>query len=257
MNPLFWWILGAIVLLSVIGGILALISRRSLLRRTEEAFFREGCSPTRKIGDLWLDETNRRWTIARDCENLLLHRYDEVTGAELVQDGEKYVIRKGVIETYLGGVVLGTVIMGASHGDRPKEKAIQSMVINITLSDRGCPVETMVLCNSLTRLNSRAYQNLKRRATELLQAFEAMKVTEASSAASNTTEGNEKSKHVGPLRPVFALFAVLFDQGRTVCESSLLCSNYRLRKLSAYDCSSAKVATSHISSFRFTSPGSD
>ena len=69
MNPLFWWVLGAIVLLGIAGGILALLARRSLLKRTEMAFSRENCSPTRKIGDLWLDEANRRWTIARDCDS--------------------------------------------------------------------------------------------------------------------------------------------------------------------------------------------
>ncbi len=183
MNPLFWWVLGAIIVLCIAGGILALLSHRSLLRRTESAFSQDGCSPTRKIGDLWLDETNRRWTIARDCENLMLHHYSDVLDAELMQDGEKYVIHKGVVETYLGGVILGAAVAAATHGDRPKEKAIQSMVINISLSDRSCPVETIVLRNSLIRLNSRTYQQLSHKATELLEMFDHMKNESKNSAA--------------------------------------------------------------------------
>ena len=35
MNPLFWWVLGAIVLLGAAGGILALLARHSLLKRTD------------------------------------------------------------------------------------------------------------------------------------------------------------------------------------------------------------------------------
>ncbi|MDD6174897.1 MAG: hypothetical protein PUC59_03970 [Firmicutes bacterium] len=176
MNPLFWWILGAIVLLGLAGGILALFSRRSRLKRSEAAFARENCSPTRRVGDLWLDETNRRWTIARDCEKLMLHRYEDVTGAELVQDGEKYVIRKGILESYLGGVVLGAASAAANLGgsSRPKEKAVRSMVINITLADRACPVETMVLHNTIVRVNSGAYRKLHCRAAELLQIFSEM-----------------------------------------------------------------------------------
>ena len=187
MNPLFWWVLGAIVLLGAAGGILALLARHSLLKRTETAFSRENCSPTRKIGDLWLDETNRRWTIARDCDNLMLHRYEDVNGAELIQDGEKYIIHKGIVESYLGGVVLGAATAAANLGGspRPKEKVVQSMVINITLADPACPVETMVLRNAVVRLNSAPYRKLRYRAAELLQAFSEMQHPTAENVSCN------------------------------------------------------------------------
>ncbi len=189
MNPLFWWVLGAIVLLGIAGGILALLARRSLLKRTEMAFSRENCSPTRKIGDLWLDEANRRWTIARDCDNLILHRYEDVTDAELIQDGEKYMIHKGILESHLGGAVLGAATAAASLGgsSRPKEKVIQSMLINIMLADPACPVETMVLRNAAIRLNSAPYRKLRSQAAELLQAFSEMQ----SPTIENSFHGNK------------------------------------------------------------------
>lgn len=174
MNPLLWWLLGAIVLLGAIGGVLALLSHRSLLRRTEAAFAREGCSPTRKLGDLWLDETNRRWTIARDCDRLMLHRYEDVERAESVQDGETYILHKGVLESQLGGLLTNAASSASDLGSRRKEKAIRSTVINITLNDRACPVETMILHNSVVRINSSAYRKLQSRAAELLQIFDEM-----------------------------------------------------------------------------------
>jgi len=182
MDSLILWVLIAIAVLAVAGGILALLAHRSLLRHTEEAFSREGCHPTRKLGDLWLDEPNRRWTIARDCENLMLHRFEDVTDAHLVQDGETLVIPKSAVESNLGGVVLGAASLATSIGGRPKEKAVQSIVINISLSDRSCPVETMVLHNSLIRFNSRSYRKLCGQASALLAEFDAMQGIQMSGA---------------------------------------------------------------------------
>ena len=59
------------------------------------------------------------------------------------------------------------------------------MVINITLADPACPVETMVLRNAVVQLNSATYRKLRYRAAELLQAFSEMQHPTAENVSCN------------------------------------------------------------------------
>ena len=174
MDTLFFWTLGATIVLLAASGILLAISAHKKKQAATEAFAREGAQKTAASGDLWLDENNRKWLIAREGTNLPVHRYDSVRCAELSENGVRYIWNDNNIVSAEDEHAWPPSEEHAQEvGMNGKKQAI-SLCLNIFTDDVVYPVETLVLLSRPCARTSKAYRDAAAHAAALMHFFNTM-----------------------------------------------------------------------------------
>lgn len=138
---------------------------------------------TRQVGSvLNIDDKNRLWCVSTGTfneKNGDIHRFDEVLGVELLEDGET-VLKGGAGGALVGGLLFGGVgaMVGASTSARRTNGQCSSLKIKITLNDYYHPVEYIDLLKGYGNLSvskkSSNYKRLVGTAQEILSVFQIM-----------------------------------------------------------------------------------
>lgn len=175
MDTLFFWTLGVALVLLTLSAVLLLISEQKKQKAAEAAFQKANAKKNIQIGDLWLDEDNRKWLIAREGTNLPVHSYDSVQCAEMTVDDAHFIWNNGEICSSKDDTPWQP--FGEDHIDHPKggKEKIAHIYLNIFTTDRVYPIETLVLLSRPVTKTSRAYRTAAAQAAALMKLFNTLK----------------------------------------------------------------------------------
>ncbi len=169
MEKLFYCTLAASVLLLGISAIFLLVAERRKKKLAESAFAAAGATLTTKIGDLWLDEDHELWLVAREDGDTPVHRFSDVLGASLSEDGVQYIWKKDGIFSAEGDDVWPP--QPDERGRYKVTKRPAAIYLNIFVKKRECPVETVVLLGRPCSRTSRLYLDAVAKTAALMRLF--------------------------------------------------------------------------------------
>jgi hypothetical protein len=169
MEKLFYWTLGASVVLLGISAIFLLIAERRKKKLAQAAFDAAGASLTTRIGDLWLDEDKELWLVAREDGETPVHRFSDVLGASLSEDGVQYIWKNNGIFSAEGNDAWPP--QPDERGKYKVTKRPSAIYLNIFVKKPECPVETIVLLGRPCSRTSRMYMDAAAKTAALMRLF--------------------------------------------------------------------------------------
>ena len=172
MDFIIWaLVIGAVG--GIIAGVLSVIAGRKNRKRSAAELSSQGFNITKEIGDLKLNEPEKKWCIISDFGKSKIYNYSDVNDFELVEDGEKYKSKGGILRSVVGGVTFGAVgaIVGASTAQRTT--TINSMYI--TIYTKKGDLEKIDLITTTTKKDSALYRLSKLNAENIMAMLSAMK----------------------------------------------------------------------------------
>lgn len=167
------WALVLGVIGGVIGGVWSVIAGSKNRKKSVAELSSQGFNITKEIGDLKLNEPEKKWCIVSDFGKSRIYNYSDVNDFELVEDGEKYKSKGGILRSVVGGVTFGAVgaIVGASTAQRTT--TINSMYI--TIYTKKGDLERINLISTTTKRDSALYRLSKLNAENIMAMLSAMK----------------------------------------------------------------------------------
>lgn len=169
MEKLFYCTLAASVLLLGISAIFLLVAERRKKKLAEAAFAEAGATLTTRIADLWLDEDKELWLVAREDGETPVHRFSDVLGASLSEDGVQYIWKHDGIFSAEGNDRWPPEPDERGHYKVTKRPA--AIYLNIFVKKPDCPVETVVLLGRPCSRTSRLYMDAAAKTAALMRLF--------------------------------------------------------------------------------------
>jgi len=123
----------------------------------------EGFNPTKILGKLQIDDTNKTWLI--DNRNIFnktiskIYNYSDIVDFELLEDGES-IASGGLGRALVGGVLFGGVgaIVGGVTGTKKSKPICTNLKVKITTNNINNPVEYVDFINTSTKKDSIIYK---------------------------------------------------------------------------------------------------
>lgn len=151
----------------------SIIQKREADKESLQAF-----QITREVSRwLKIDENNHQWYIpdgfAGKTKKPSIHKFDDIIGYELLEDGEA-ITKGGIGRALAGGLVFGGVgaIVGGSTGKKKTKNTCTTLKIKITLNDLTKPVEYINLITTETPKNGFLYKTCETQAQEILSLLQ-------------------------------------------------------------------------------------
>lgn len=169
MDQLFYWMLGISLVLFAICGVFLLIAERTKKKNAEEAFRQAGATLTTRIDDLWMDEDQSLFLVAREGGETPVHSYKDVLGASMSEDGVQYLWKKNRVCAAESGEFWPPE--PDARGKYANGNRVSTIYLNIFIKKRECPVETLVLLTRPCNRSSRTYREAAAKASALMRLF--------------------------------------------------------------------------------------
>lgn len=145
MDLLLWAVIIGVIV-GIIGGVLQVLVSRNQDNKKKQAseslIAAQGMKVTKKLGDLIIDDVNKKWTIKGYP---LIYNYSDIVDISETQNGTKTKISGGLV----GGVTHRGLGIGVSSG-RSVKTTISSWTIDITVRNAQYPLAQIVLLSGAT-----------------------------------------------------------------------------------------------------------
>ena len=166
------WIIVGILVLAILASIL---DQKKKASNQNKAFTQNGLAPTKKLGDFWIDETNKKWAVAKLGGMPKIHSFTDIIDFELVENGTNYKSKGGITRSLIGGLTFGVAgaVVGATTAK--KQATINQLSINIFVSDISDPLVTINYINTEIKTDGIIYQNLIHLAKDTIAVLTAIK----------------------------------------------------------------------------------
>ena len=152
--------------------------KRVIAKRKEDANTLRTFKATKTVGGwLQVDENQKKWFIpdgfAGSVKNPRIHDFSEITGYELLEDGNT-VTKGGLGRAVVGGALFGVggAIVGGVTGGKKSKSTCTSMKIKITLNSLSNPTEYINLIAAETKKTSMIYTTCASQAQEILSILQ-------------------------------------------------------------------------------------
>ncbi|MBQ8001209.1 MAG: hypothetical protein IJ298_08460 [Ruminococcus sp.] len=172
------WIIWAIILIFVVMGFAIWLGEHQKKSIAEKASKRYNFTPTHTYGDFLVENSTLRWMVSYYTGTSRVFHISEVTGWELVENGQRYKSEGGLFRAVVGGALFGGTgaIIGASTANRVA--TVSSLAVNIYTNDMDTPL-IVVHCLHLqpgqtVATNSMQYSQACNNAHQIMSVLQAM-----------------------------------------------------------------------------------
>ena len=164
------------------------------LKRSEESKeLLKSFNPSKKIGSaIELDDSNNQWLILSSVlgkrDKSIVYNYDEITGFELLEDGDT-LSEGGIGRALVGGALFGGTgaVVGGITGKRKNKGICTSLRIKVTLNNMDDSVVYIDLLKTKTPKNGSIYKMHMNYAQEILSVFDLITKKHSPIESSETT----------------------------------------------------------------------
>ena len=136
MDSIFIWLIIIIVVMT--GAVL--LGERDKKRHMQISSKLYNFNPTHTYGDFLVESHSSRWMVSYYTGTSRVFHISEVTGWELVENGQRYKSEGGLLRAAVGGALFGGTgaLIGASTAKRVT--TVSSLAVNIYTNDFNLPL---------------------------------------------------------------------------------------------------------------------
>lgn len=152
--------------------------RATIQKREQDKTSLQSFRITREVARwLKIDENRKEWYIpdgfAGKAKNPRIHRFDEILGYELLEDGDS-ITKGGLGRAVAGGLLFGGVgaVVGGVTGKKKTKNTCTSLRVKITLNDITMSTEYINLIASETKKNGILYKTCEAQAQEIVSILQ-------------------------------------------------------------------------------------
>lgn len=165
------WTVVIVVVVAVIFGLEQVHEKKMLAKISKE---KNKFNPTHTYGDFLVESNTLRWMVAtNDCVPKV-HHISEVTGWELVENGQRYKSEGGLLRAVVGGALFGGTgaIIGASTAKRVA--VVSNLSVNIYMKDLNEPIVVVPCLEHSVSTDSLQYSISCENAQHIIATLQAM-----------------------------------------------------------------------------------
>jgi len=211
---LIWFI--AIVVIMIGAVILGETRKKRAMQNSEKRY---NFNTTHQYGDFKVDENTMRFIVSYYTGTSRAYHISEVSGWELVEDGQRYKSEGGVFRAVVGGALFGGTgaLIGAATAKRTS--SVSSLQVNIYTTDLETPL-VVVHClhnqpGQYTDTNSIVYRDACNTAHSIMAVLQSMQFRcENNSTKDNKCTITEKQQRIdsnAQTQPIFPRHGKLPD----------------------------------------------
>lgn len=177
MDPFGWVIIWfvVIVIIMIYAVLLGEHQKERLMKRAEEEY---DFNTTHQYGDFKVDEATLRFIVSYYTGTSRAYHISEISGWELIEDGQRYKSEGGVFRAVVGGALLGGTgaLVGAATAKRTS--SVSRLQVNIYTTDLDTPL-VVVHClhnqpGQYTKTNSIVYADACNTAYNIMAVLQSM-----------------------------------------------------------------------------------
>lgn len=170
--------IGLIIIVVVMTGAVLLgeHQKKKLMQESSKLY---NFYPTHVYGDFLIESHSYRWMVSYYTGTSRVFHISEVTGWELVENGQRYKSEGGLFRSVVGGALFGGTgaLIGATTANRVS--TVSNLAVNIYTNDLNMPL-IVVHCLHLQpgtsiRTDSTQYANACNNAHQIMSVLQAMK----------------------------------------------------------------------------------
>lgn len=165
------WTVVIVVVVAVIFGVEQVHEKKMLTNISKE---KNKFNPTHTYGDFLVESNTLRWMVATNDSVPRVHHISEVTGWELVENGQRYKSEGGLFRAVVGGTLFGGTgaIIGASTAKRVA--TISNLAVNIYTNDINTPLVVIPCLTQSVSTDSLHYSLACENAQQIIATLQAM-----------------------------------------------------------------------------------
>lgn len=169
MSSLQGFLIGAMATLAVVLIVCVVFvktSEKNTIKFTETAFSKISATPSIKEYTLWIDPEQKKWAVAKESADILIHNFADIDKVELSYAGESVVVKNGFLYSASGESVF----------ESEKSHIAGNLYVHIFV--KTCPympMESILLNAAPLKANSAKFHEQVLQAEKLIKLLSDMK----------------------------------------------------------------------------------